>query len=361
MAAITRERVLLVLEDVKDPDLGDSIVQMGMIKDLRIEGTVLGFTCELTTPACPLKEQIEKDIRDKIRTGIPEVTELRLNITGRVRGGFAKENTDPALPLPNLKNIILIGGGKGGTGKSTCTLNLALALKRRGASVAVIDADIYNPTLHLLTGHSERPKLAGENRIKPITAFGMEMISMGFLVAPAQPMIWRGPVIGGIFMQFLHDVLWRETDYLLIDLPPASGEVPLSLSQNCSPAGVVLVSTPEALNAESLTRNKALFEQMELNVIGLIENRVGPADAGSGERIAAGLQVPFLGAVPFAAEIAQGNASGVPVVEAQPESDVARNFAAIADRLAAQVSIRNLSAPPASVPEPTAPAPKTEE
>ncbi|HEY3324917.1 MAG TPA: P-loop NTPase [Planctomycetota bacterium] len=345
MPEITQERVLKALEDVKDPDLGQSIVQMGMVKDLRIDGTQLTFTCELTTPACPLKEQIEKDIRAKIAERIPEVTDLRLTMTGRVRGAGAMGAASPPaedIAMPQVRNVILVGGGKGGTGKSTCAVNLALALKSRGAKVALLDADIYCPALHILLGLHERPQTAEGNKIKPLIAFGMEVMSLGFLVEPDQPMMWRGPVVGGIMMQFLHDVLWSENDYLIIDLPPGVGEVPLALTQNCAPAGALLVSTPQYASIAAVVRAGHLFEQMHIPVLGLMENMSGGIfGKATVEKAAAEMQLPFLGTIPLSEAISQGSDAGLPIVHSSPDSEPAHAFVAVAENLAAQVSIRS--------------------
>lgn len=354
MAEITQERILKTLEDVKDPDLGQSIVAMGMIKDLKIDGAKITFTCELTTPACPVKEQIEKDIRAKIAAGIPEIAELNLTMTGKVRGSNIPSNEGAEVLLPQIKNIILIGGGKGGTGKSVCAINIAVALKKLGASVALLDADIYGPSLPILSGVRDKPKLAGENRIQPLEAFGLEIMSMGFLVDRAQAMMWRGSVVNGIIVQFLRDVTWREHDYLLIDLPPGVGDVQLSLAQNCAVTGAVLVTTPAYVAISDVVRAKTMFDQTRIPVLGLIENmsgfnepttnkRVSIFSEGGGEKAAQELSVPFLGAIPLSQAISESADYGVPIVYSHPDSAPAKAFLAAAEKLAAQVSIRNLT------------------
>jgi ATP-binding protein involved in chromosome partitioning len=353
MAAITQERVLQVLEHVKDPDLGQSIVAMGMIKDLKIEGTTLTFTCELTTPACPVKEQIEKDIRAKIAEHIPEVSELVLTMTGKVRGSNVPANDAAENLIPQIKNVILVGAGKGGVGKSTCALNLAMALKTLGAKVAVLDCDIYGPSIPIMTGIREKPKLAGENKIKPLTAFGMEIMSMGFLVDPNQAMIWRGPVLNGIIVQFLRDVTWSENDYLVVDLPPGTGDVQLSIAQNCAVTGAVLVTTPQYVSVADVIRAKAMFDQTRIALLGLIENMSGYTDPatgkrvdifskGGGEKAAQEMCVPFLGAIPITPSVCESGDKGVPIVFAEPQSEVSKAFLSAAEKLAAQISIRNL-------------------
>jgi ATP-binding protein involved in chromosome partitioning len=353
MADITEERILKALEDVKDPDLGSSIVSMGMIKELKIDGSAVTFTCELTTPACPVKEQIEKDIRDKLSAAVPEMTELNLTMTGKVRGAPMADNVAAENLIPQIKNVILVGAGKGGVGKSTCSINLALALKALGAQVALLDCDVYGPSIPIMAGIREKPKLAGENKIKPVVAFGMEMMSMGFLVEPNQAMVWRGPILNGIVVQFLKDVTWSEQDYLIVDLPPGTGDVQLSLAQNCATTGAVLVTTPQQVSLADVFRAKAMFDQTRIPLLGLIENMSGYTDPatgkrvdifsrGGGEKAAGEMCIPFLGAIPIAPEICESGDAGVPIVVAQPDGAVSKSFLSVAEKLAAQISIRNL-------------------
>ena len=353
MADITEARILQALEDVKDPDLGSSIVSMGMIKDVKIDGGKVAFTCELTTPACPVKEQIEKDIRAKLEQHIPEITELTLTMTGKVRGTPIPSNSTAEPLIPQIKNIILVGAGKGGVGKSTCAINIAMALKKLGASVALLDVDVYGPSIPIMCGLRERPKLAGENKIKPLVAFGMEVMSMGFLVEPGQAMVWRGPVLNGIVVQFLRDVTWGEADYLIVDLPPGTGDVQLSIAQNAAVTGAVLVTTPQYVSVADVVRAKAMFDQTKITVLGLIENMSGYTDPttgqrvdifskGGGERAAGDMCIPYLGAIPIDPSVCESGDAGIPIVYSKPESDVSKAFIKAAEKLAAQISIRNL-------------------
>jgi ATP-binding protein involved in chromosome partitioning len=360
MAEVTAERLLKALDDVKDPDLGTSIVAMGMIKDIAIDGGKLSFTCELTTPACPVKEVIEKDIRAKIAERLPEVTELNLNMTGKVRRMEVPSNDAAENLIPQVKNVILVGAGKGGVGKSTCALNLAMALKKLGATVSLLDADIYGPSIPTMTGVQEKPKIANENKIRPLNAFGMEIMSMGFLVDRNQAMVWRGPILNGIMVQFFKDVTWSEADYLVVDLPPGTGDVMLSIAQNCNTTGAVLVTTPQQVSIIDVVRAKAMFDQTKVPLLGLIENMSGYTDPetgkrvdifskGGGEKAAAEMGIPFLGSIPIAPAVCESGDAGVPIVYSQPDSVVSKAFIAAAEKLAAQVSIRNL------IGEPTAP------
>jgi ATP-binding protein involved in chromosome partitioning len=353
MVEITEARILQALEAVKDPDLGSSIVSMGMIKDLSIDGSRVAFTCELTTPACPVKDQIEKDIRDTLARAIPEIGELKLSMTGKVRGAPLADNAAAENLIPQIKNVILVGAGKGGVGKSTCAINLALALKSLGAQVALLDCDLYGPSIPIMAGIREKPKLAGENRIKPVMAFGMEMMSMGFLVEPNQAMVWRGPVLNGIVIQFLKDVLWSAQDYLIVDLPPGTGDVQLSLAQNCATTGAVLVTTPQQVALADVFRAKAMFDQTRIPLLGLIENMSGYTDPATGKRVdifskgggkkAAGeMCIPFLGSIPIDPAICALGDAGTPIVAAQPGCAVSKSFVSAAEKLAAQISIRNL-------------------
>lgn len=354
MSAITPDAILQALEAVKDPDMGTSIVSMGMIKDIVIDGSVLAFTCELTTPACPVKEKIESDIRERIAAVFPAVTELKVNMTGRVRGTPVVSNEKAEQLVPQIKNIILVGAGKGGVGKSTCTINLAVALRRLGARVAVLDCDIYGPSLPMMVGIKDKPKLANENKIRPIEAYGMEVMSMGFLVDPNQALVFRGPVLNGIVVQFLKDVTWGEADYLIVDLPPGTGDVVLSLTQACNVNGAVLVSTPQHVALADVKRAKAMFDQVKVPVLGLIENMSGYTDpetgktieifkSGGGELWTMETCIPYLGKIPLTPDICESGDAGAPIVHSQPNHPASKAFIAAAEKLAAQISIRNLA------------------
>jgi len=353
--------LLHALEAVKDPDLGQSIVAMGMIKDIKIEdgGAKLAFTCELTTPACPVKDQIEKDIRETVGRTFPQVTALDVAMTGKVRGTAAVAMGGGENLLPQIKNVVMVGAGKGGVGKSTVSVNLAAALRRLGAAVGVLDLDVYGPSLPLMTGVRDKPKLQGETKIKPILAHGMEVMSMGFLVEPKQAMIWRGPILNGIVTQFLRDVLWSEADYLIVDLPPGTGDIPLSLAQNCAATGAVLVSTPQEVSLADVFRAKAMFDQMRAPVLGLVENMSGfycpncktthdIFKRGSCQAAADEMKIPLLGEIPIEPELSSSGDDGIPLVVRRPESPAARAFIACAEKLAARISVQNLAGAPAA-------------
>ena len=360
--ALTEANLLSALSGVKDPDLGRSIVEMGMIKEIKIEdgGGKLAFTCELTTPACPVKEVIEKDVRDTVARAFPQLKAFELKMSAKVRGAESPAGSGENL-LPQIKNVVMVGSGRGGVGKSTLSVNIALALQRLGARVCVLDLDIYGPSLPLLMGQQQKPKLQGETKICPVIAHGMEIMSMGFLVEPRQAMVWRGQILNGIITQFLRDVLWSAADYMLVDLAPGPAEVALTLAQSCPSAGAVLVTTPQELSLAEIFRAKALFDQLRVPVLGLVENMSGfycpecrkPHDlfrgAGAGRRVAEEMRIPLLGEIPIEPSIGSGESVGVPIVLGKPESAAAKAFVAAAEKLAAQVSIRNHARAPTAV------------
>ncbi|GMV83672.1 MAG: iron-sulfur cluster carrier protein [Planctomycetota bacterium] len=349
---LTTESLLAVLDEVQDPDLGQSIVKMGMIQHIRIEdsGTKLAFTCELTTPACPLKEKIEADIRAAVAQAFPGVQKLELTLTGKVKAGAMAAPGGENL-VPQIKNVILVDGGKGGVGKSTLAVNLAYALQALGARTALLDLDVFAPALPSLLGRQERPKLQGQEKIQPLVHNGLETMSMGYLVDPRQAMIWRGPILGGIVSQFLRDVVWSEADYLVVDLPPGNTDIPLALAQHCAAAGVVLVTTPQRLSLDETRRRKPFYDQMRVPLLGLIENRIDLRTPHSGlgaGALAEEWGVPFLAELPFAPELAVCADRGAPCVEAMPDHPIARILRTTAERMAAQISIQQQAAAPAT-------------
>jgi ATP-binding protein involved in chromosome partitioning len=252
---------------------------------------------------------------------------------------------------PGVKNIVLVGAGKGGVGKSTVTINLALALARSGAKVGVLDADIYGPSLPLLTGVTERPATVDGNRLDPLEAHGLKLMSIGFLVDPDQAMIWRGPMVTGALLQLMRDVNWGELDYLLLDLPPGTGDVPLTLAQNVKAAGVVLVSTPQDMALADVIRAKLMFDKVGIPVLGIVENMssfVCPHcrqethifDHGGARAAAERMGIRFLGEIPLDLAIREGGDAGMPVVEALPDGPQARAFVALAGQVACSISIK---------------------
>jgi ATP-binding protein involved in chromosome partitioning len=348
---ITLDSAMAALRKVMDPELHRDIVSLGMVKDLKVEGGAASLQVELTTPACPLKDTIAKDVEGALRAA--GATRVNLVFGARVRGapGVAQSSM-----TPGVKNIVLVGAGKGGVGKSTVTINLALSLARTGAKVGVLDADIYGPSLPLLTGVTERPATVEGNRLDPIEAHGLKLMSIGFLVDPDQAMIWRGPMVTGALLQLMRDVNWGELDYLLLDLPPGTGDVPLTLAQNIKAAGVVLVSTPQDMALADVIRAKLMFDKVGIPVLGIVENMstfVCPHcrqetpifDHGGARAAAERMGMRFLGEIPLDLAVRQGGDAGVPVVEALPDGPQARAFQAMAGQVAGAISVQVMKAP----------------
>ncbi len=349
--SLDSKAALDALRKVIDPELHRDLVTLGMVKDLAVDGETVRLGVELTTPACPLKDTIGRDVKAALEgAGFRRVD---LSWTAKVRSapGVAQ-----ATLTPGVKNIILVGAGKGGVGKSTIAVNLGVALAKLGAKVGILDADIYGPSLPLLTGINGRPTSSDGQKLDPFPAHGVEVMSIGFLVDPDQALIWRGPMVTGAVIQLLRDVSWGELDYLVLDLPPGTGDIPLTLAQNVRAAGVVLVSTPQDVALADVIRAKLMFDKVSIPVLGLVENMssfVCPhcrqetaIFAHGGARLAADkMGIRFLGEVPIDLAIREGGDKGVPVVAGAPDSPQARAFLDIARNVAGAVSMEVLKAP----------------
>ena len=266
-ATLTERDVLDALKGVKDPDLGRDLVDLGMIKDIRIGDGTVALTVNLTTPACPLKAQIERDVRTALQGRLPGEWTFQITMSAEVRGKGIAETGD----IPGIKNVIAVGSGKGGVGKSTMAAAIAFGLHSYGASVGLMDADVYGPSIPHLVGASGRPMARGE-RIQPIETDGLKLMSMGFLLEPERAVIMRGPMLHGIMQQFLRQVDWGQLDYLVIDLPPGTGDVPLTLAQSLPLTGAVVVCTPQEVALLDATRAIHMFRQLKVPVLGMIEN-----------------------------------------------------------------------------------------
>ncbi len=340
---ITVESVLAALQTVEDPELHRDLVSLGMIRDLEVNGETVSFTLRLTTPACPLKGTLEKQAREAV-LAIPGVKQVNIKMDASVPSDGRRREL---LRLP-IRNAVAIASGKGGVGKSTVSANLAVSLAQSGARVGLLDADIYGPNIPTMMG-VQAPGGISDNRLIPAEAHGVRLMSMGFLVQPGQPLIWRGPMLHSAIRQFLSDVEWGELDYLLIDLPPGTGDVPLSLAQSLPLSGVIIVTLPQAVSLEDASRGLTMFRTLEVPILGIIENMRGEFfGAGGGEKLARVAGVPFLGAVPMEAVVRQSGDNGQPVVIAQPDSEAAMAFKAIAKQVAARISVEALrSQPPA--------------
>jgi ATP-binding protein involved in chromosome partitioning len=346
--SVTKDEVLSALRAVQDPDLHKDVVTLGFVKEVEIRGGEVDFTIELTTPACPVKDQM-KSQAEALVAALPGVTAARARMTANVstRGGFGRQQ------VPGIRNIVAVGAGKGGVGKSTTAVNLAVGLARKGARVGLLDGDVYGPNIPQMLGCSASPEVDAEKRIVPPEAQGIKVISMGMLVPPDQPIIWRGPMLHGAVQQFMRDVAWGELDYLVVDLPPGTGDVALSMAQSVPMAGAVLVTTPQGVSVSDVKKAVGMFRQLNIPVLGVIENmsyfvcghcseRTDIFGTGGGRRMAEETGIPFLGEVPIDTRVRAGGDEGLPIVAAAPDAPAAQAFLAVASQVAAQISIQNM-------------------
>lgn len=344
---VTKDDVLQALRRVQDPDLHRDIVTLGFVKDVRITGSRVEAVVELTTPACPVKEILREEAVAAILS-IPDVDEAEVEMTARV----SERKMTPDDLIPNVKRCIAIASGKGGVGKSTVTVNLAVALAAQGAKVGLLDADVYGPSIPLMMGCNERPPSDG-TKILPIERHGVKMMSLGFLLDDDAAVMWRGPMVHSTVRQLLADVDWGELDYLLVDLPPGTGDAPMSLAQLAPLAGVVIVATPQHVAANIAGKSVQLFRRLNTTILGVVENMAGFAcpSCGHVSEVFSGLTgkelairhgVPFLGSVPLDPMISAASDDGRPALLVHPESGPAQAFREIAGELARQVSILSL-------------------
>jgi len=343
---VSEETVLEALRAVRDPDLHRDIVTLKFVKNLRISGGQVAFTLELTTPACPVKDQMRDQARAVV-AALPGVTSVDIEMTAQVRSTSTAEMGKT--PVEGVKNIIAVGAGKGGVGKTTVAVNLAIALSQSGGRVAMIDGDIYGPNVPIMLGISTQLATDGK-KIIPAEQYGIQLVSMAFLTTDDSPVIWRGPMLHGVIQQFFREVRWTGIDYLIVDMPPGTGDVALSLSQSVPVAGSVLVTTPQTVAVADTRRAVRMYQKLNVPTLGLIENMshfVCPTcrtesdifGKGGGEALATDLSVPFLGRIPIYEPIRVGGDTGVPIVVGEPDSPAAKAFRAAAERLAAQLSI----------------------
>lgn len=344
---ITKEQVLQALSRVQEPELHRDLVSLNMIRDLEVDGDRVSFTIMLTTPACPLRSQIEREAKQAV-AALPGVKDVQVKVAsdvpndGRMRG----------LVSAPIRNAIAVGSGKGGVGKTTVAVNLAIALAQSGARVGLMDADIYGPNVPTMLGVQRLPPPKPDKLI-PAEAYGVKMISMGLLVKPGQPLIWRGPMLNSAIRQFLSDVEWGELDYLIVDLPPGTGDAALSLAQSFPLSGAVIVTLPQQVSLEDARRGLEMFRALEVPILGIVENmsylelpdgsRMDIFGSGGGESLAAQAGVPFLGKVPIDPRVREGGDSGKPVLVAHPDSPVSQALRGIAERVAARLSVAALS------------------
>ncbi len=344
--AVSQDAVLAALRTVDDPDLRKDLVTLNMIQDLEIEGGTVNFTIMLTTPACPMKDKMRNDANAAV-SAVPGVEEINIKMDANVPSDGRQRGL---LEVP-VKNAIAVASGKGGVGKSTVSVNLAVSLAKSGAKVGLLDADIYGPNVPTMMGVESLPP-AKDGKLVPAEAYGVQVMSIGFLVKPGQPLIWRGPMLHSAIRQFLTDVLWDELDYLVIDLPPGTGDAQLSLAQSLPLSGGVIVTLPQQVSLDDAYRGMEMFKQLEVPILGLVENmsylelpdgtRMDIFGAGGGERLAKETGIEFIGAIPMDPAVREGGDDGKPIVITDPDSPVAQALTAVAEDVAAKVSMAAL-------------------
>ncbi len=345
--SVSQAAVLDALRGIIDPDFGKNVVELGFVKDLKIEGSDVSFTLELTTPACPVKAEFEASARERVGA-LDGVGNVNVTMTADTRGRAAPTGDDAV--LPGVRNTIAVASGKGGVGKSTVAVNLALALRQTGASVGLMDTDVYGPSLPLLTGVSGRPR-AVEKRIFPLEGLGLKLMSIGFLTSDDAPVIWRGPMVHGLVRQFLMDVEWGELDYLVIDMPPGTGDAALTLTQQAPLSGAVIVSTSNDLALIDARKGLRMFQKVEVPVLGIVANMAyfTPPDLpdrkyyifgeGGARKTAEELGVDFIGEIPIDPRIVEGGDAGRPIVLDAPDSEAAGVFREIAGAVARKLAV----------------------
>ncbi|MBG0783576.1 MAG: Mrp/NBP35 family ATP-binding protein [Anaerolineaceae bacterium] len=341
MSGVTQEQVLQALSKVMDPELRKDLVSLNMIKDIAIKGSEVAFTVELTTPACPLRTQIQKDAENAV-LAIDGVDSVKVTMG-------AKVPEDKKITDLDIKNIIAVGSGKGGVGKSTVAVNLAVALAQCGAKVGLMDADIYGPNVPMMMGVDVLPPTPKGKKIQPAEAFGVKVMSIGFMVNTGQPLIWRGPMLHSAIKQFLMDVDWGDLDYLIVDLPPGTGDVQLSLVQTVPLSGGVIVTMPQKVSFDDAARAVSMFKKMDVTILGIVENMsyLEMPDGslrrlfgeGGGEQLAGMAGAPLLANIPIDEYVREGGDNGKPVVAAEPESPAGLALTALAESVAARMSV----------------------
>jgi ATP-binding protein involved in chromosome partitioning len=360
MKEINRDSILNALKNVIDPDLKKDLVSLQMIKNINFTEQEISISVELTTPACPLKDKIKQDCVNSLRNEFPTVKEITVNMTSRVTSNIIGNKNSL---IPNIKNTIAVASGKGGVGKSTVSVNIAVALAKEGAKVGLIDADIYGPSVPTMLGLIEKPKIFQDietTKMIPLENFGISVMSIGFLIDDDAPVIWRGPMASGAIKQFISDVHWKELDYLIFDLPPGTGDIQLTLVQSLPLSGAVIVTTPQNVSLVDVKKALKMFQRVNVPILGMIENMsyfIAPDTGkrydifgnGGGKKLSDELTVPFLGSIPINQIIRESGDKGSPVVFEFPEIEESKKIMEISRNLAAQISINNLLSKTANI------------
>jgi ATP-binding protein involved in chromosome partitioning len=355
MSQVTEGDVLNALRPIQDPDFRRSIVDLGFVKDIQIDGGKVAFKIELTTPACPVKERFKLDAERAVGA-LPGVSDVAVEMTANTRSSPRSEAAQDI--LPGVRNTIAVASGKGGVGKSTVAVNLALALRESGASVGLMDTDIYGPSIPLMLACSGPPQVTPDRKLLPKESYGLKLMSIGFLAGENAPVIWRGPMVHGVVRQFLADVLWGELDYLVMDLPPGTGDAVLTLTQSVPLSGAVIVTTPQEVALIDARKGLKMFQRVNVPVLGIVENMsyFTPPDLpdrryyifgrGGGERAAQELQVDFLGQIPIQPDVVEAGDAGRPTMISAPDSPAGQAFRELAGRVARKLAVLNAEAPP---------------
>lgn len=349
---LTQEQVIDAIRGVKEPEIGRGLVELKMVPNVAISGRDVNLTVELAAPIAPTKPQIEKDLRAAL-AAIPDLGEVTITWTNRVRASGGGR-TD-AQPIKGVKNTIAVASGKGGVGKSTVAVNLAVSLAAAGAKVGLLDADVYGPSIPLMMGRQDKPLMRG-GKIVPLEAHGVHLMSIGFILDPDKALIWRGPLVAQLITQFLNDVDWGELDYLIIDLPPGTGDVQLTLVQKIPISGAVIVATPQDVALADAVKGLKMFQEVKTPILGIVENMSGFVcpecksvhyifRQGGGKRVAEENDVPFLGEIPLEPAIVEGGDTGLPIVVAAPDGLSGQAFAAIAGRVASRLAADAIAKP----------------
>ncbi|HXT01247.1 MAG TPA: Mrp/NBP35 family ATP-binding protein [Elusimicrobiota bacterium] len=352
----TKDEILKALSKCIEPELHKDIVTLGMVQNLVVEGGVVSFDYQLTTPACPLKGMMQLEAEEAVKK-VPGVKSVKINMTASVKKDVRLESVLP----PGVKNLIAVAAGKGGVGKSTVASNLAVALALDGAKVGLMDADIYGPNQPQMMGVGGHQPVAGEdNKIEPAMNHGVKIMSMGFLMDPDKAVIWRGPMLHGAITQFLKDVRWGELDYLILDLPPGTGDVQLTLCQTVPLAGSVIVSTPQSIALSDVRKAVSMFKKLNVPILGAIENMSGFVcphcnkeskifSEGSAKTLEKSYGIPQLGSIPLDPKVCDASETGTPITISAPDSAPAKAFREAARKVAAAVSVRNATFKPLEI------------